>query len=284
MILRWVKWGVMGVVGLGVVGGMLFGKDAISYVKSSARGVRTVVKDSVPIEFELRRARDMLEEIIPEMHANIRLIAQEEVEVAALKGEITKGQEALKDEENKIKTLRVALEQPRVEYSFAGRNYARSEVKGDLAARFERFKESEVVLASRVKLLDTREKSLTAAMQMLEKTKSQKRILEDRIEALASQYRTLQAAATGTQFQVDTSKLAQTQKLINDIQKRLDVSERILAHESKFVQAIPVNEIDTVAETDLVAQVDDYFKARSGATDGQSTAAATTVEPEEPAL
>jgi hypothetical protein len=274
MILRWAKWGVMGVVGLGLVGGMLFGKDAVSYVKSSARGVRTAVKDSVPIEFELRRARDMIEEIIPEMHANIRLIAQEEVEVAALKGEIAKGQVALKDEENKIKTLRVALEQPRVEYSFAGRNYGRSEVKTDLAARFERFKESEVVLASRVKLLDTREKSLAAAMQMLEKTKSQKRILEDRIEALAGQYRTLQAAATGTQFQVESSKLAQTQKLISDIQKRLDVAERVLAHESKFVGSIPVAEVETVAETDLVAQVDDYFKARTN-----EPAVATTVAP-----
>lgn len=263
MILRWAKWGVMGVVGLGLVSGMLFGKDAISYVKSSARGVRTAVKDSVPVEFELRRARDMIEEIIPEMHANIRLIAQEEVEVAALKGEIAKGQEALRDEENKIKTLRVALEQPRVEYSFAGRNYGRNEVKTDLAARFERYKDSELVLASRVKLLDNREKSLTAAMQMLEKTKSQKRILEDRIEALASQYRTMQAAATGSKFQVDSSKLAQTQKLITDIQKRLDVAERVMAHESKFVGSIPVNEVDTVAETDLVAQVDDYFKARN---------------------
>jgi len=264
MILRWAKWGVMGVVGLGLVGGMLFGKDAVSYVKSSARGVRTAVKDSVPIEFELRRARDMIEEIIPEMHANIRLIAQEEVEVAALRGEISRSQAALKEEEDKIKTLRVALEQPRVEYSFAGRTYGRNEVKEDLAARFERFKESEVVLASRIKLLDTREKSLAAAMQMLEKTKNQKRILEDRIEALAGQYRTLQAAATGSQFQLESSKLAQTQKLISDIQKRLDVAERVLAHESKFVETIPVKQIDAVAETDLVAQVDDYLRRAEG--------------------
>lgn len=274
MILRWAKWGVMGVVGLGLVGGMLFGKDAISYVKSSARGVRTAVKDSVPVEFELRRARDMVEEIIPEMHANIRLIAQEEVEVAALKGEIIKSQESLKDEENKIKALRVALEQPRVEYSFAGRTYGHNEVKEDLEARFARYKESEVVLASKIKLLDSREKSLAAAMQMLDKTKSQKRILENRIEALASQYRTLQAAATGSQFQVDSSKLAQTQKLIGEIQKRLDVAERVMAHESKFAGAIPVDEIDSVTETDLVAQVDDYFKART-----EETAVAANPEP-----
>ncbi len=109
MILRWAKWGVMGTVGLGLLGGLLFGKDVVSYVRSSAKGVRTVVKDSVPIEFELRRARDLLEDIIPEMQANIRLIAEEEVEVAALKGEIANNREALDDEQSKIRTLRVAL-------------------------------------------------------------------------------------------------------------------------------------------------------------------------------
>jgi len=277
MILRWAKYGVMGVVGIGLLGGMIFGKDVVSYVKSSARGVRTAVKDSVPIEFELRRARDMLDDVIPEMHANIRLIAQEEVEVAALKGEIEKSRAALQDEENKIKTLRVALEQPRVEYTFAGRSYGRSEVKTDLAMRFERFKESELVLASKVKLLDSREKSLTAAMQMLEKTKGQKRILEDRIEALAAQYNIVKAASVGSQFQVDSGKLAQTQKLITDIQKRLDVAERVLAHESKFVDSIPVNEVDTVGETDLVAQVDDYFKTRNDST-GESASVTVAVQ------
>ncbi len=277
MILRWAKYGVMGAVGLGLVGGAIFGKDMLSYVKSSARGVRTAVKDSVPIEFELRRARDLLDGIIPEMHANIRLIAQEEVEVAALKGEIEKGRTALQDEENKIKTLRVALEQPRVQYTFAGKSYDRSEVTTDLAARFERFRDSELVLASKVKLLDNREKQLTGAMQMLEKTKSQKRLLEDQIETLASQYRLVKAASVGSQFQLDSSKIAQTEKLISEIRKRLDVAERVLAHESKFVESIPVGAPDAVPETDLVAQVDDYFKTRENKT-GENTAVTMAVQ------
>ncbi len=261
MILRWVKWGVLGTVGLGLVGGLLFGKDLISYARSSAKGVRAAVKDSVPIEFELRRARDLLEEIIPEMQANIRVIATEEVEIAALKGEITKNRDALGGEQTKIKTLRVALEQPRAQYAFAGRNYSHDEVKTDLAARFERFKEGEVVLASKVKVLESRERSLDAARQMLEKTGSQKRILESKIEALTSQYRLVRAASTGsTNMQMDNSKLAQTEKLIAQIQKKLDVAERVLAAESKFVEQIPV---DTVVEADLVAQVDEYFDSRN---------------------
>ena len=281
MIFRWVKLGVITTVGLGLVGGLLFGKDVVSYVKSSARGVRTAVKDSVPIEFELRRARDMLEEIIPEMHANIRLIAQEEVEVAALKGEIAEAREALDDEQTRIKTLRIALEQPQGQYRFAGRDYTRYEVKEDLATRFERYKESEMVLASKVRLLDSREKSLNAAMQLLEKTRGQKRILENKIESLASQYRLVKAASVGSQIQVDNGKLAQTEKLIAEIQKRLDVAERVLAHESKFVQSIPV---DTVPEEDLVAQVDEYFERQEDQSHEQDGSLITMGDREEAAL
>ncbi len=257
MITKWLKTGVIATVGLGLAGGLLFGKDVVSYVRSSAKSVRTVVKDSVPIEFELKRASDLLEDIIPEMHANIRLIAQEEVEVAALKAEITKSQEGLDEERDKIKTLRGSLETPQAQYCFGGRQYSRGDVKADLAARFERIKESELVLASKQRLLTSRESSLNAATQLLEKTRSQKRILENKIETLASQYRLVKAAAVGSKFQVDNSKLAQTEKLIAQIQKRLDVAERVLAHESRFVENIPV---DTVPEADLVAQVDEYFQ------------------------
>jgi hypothetical protein len=273
MVFKWLKRSVLVVAGLSLAGGLIFGKDVVSYVRSSAKSVRTVVKDSVPIEFELRRARDLVEEIIPEMRANIRLISEEEVEVKALKVDIAKGEEAIEEEEVRITKLRNALEKPQAEYCFGGRDYPRSYVKQDLAQRFERFKESELVLASKKRLLATRENSLNAAMELLDKTRSRKRLLEDKIESLVSQHRLIQAAAVGSKIQVDNSKLAQTEKLINDIKKRLDVAERVLAHENQFVQAIPV---DAVAEEDLLIQVDDYFKAK----DQQKRVASTTGQTE----
>lgn len=270
MITRWLKISVIGIVGLGLLGGLLFGRDALSYVRSSARSIRAVAQDAVPVEFELRRARDLLEDIIPEMHANIRLIAQEEVEVAALKGEIAKGQENLDAERNRIKTLRTSLETPQAQYTFADRRYSRDDVKADLAARFERLKEGELILTSKERLLDSREQSLYAAMRLLEKTRDQKRLLENKIETLAAQHRLVKAAAVGSPIHVDDSKLAQTEKLIAQIQKRLHVAERVLAHESRFVQAIPV---ETVVEDDLVAQVDEYFQEREAPTESSSALA-----------
>ena len=257
MLFKWLKKSVLIVTGVFVIGGLLFGKDVVSYVSSSAKSVQSAVKDAVPIEFELCRARDLLEEIIPEMHANIRLIAQEEVEVAALKTDIEKSTKSFNEEKARIAKLRDALEVQQATYYFGGKEYPRSYVKEDLSNRFERFRESELVLASKQRLLTTREKSLQASMSLLEQTRSRKRLLEDKIESLASQYRLVKAASIGSEIQVDNSKLAQTEKLITQIKKRLDGAERGLAHESQFVQVIPV---DAVAEEDLLTQVDEYFQ------------------------
>jgi len=77
MIGRTIKYGVLGSAGLLVVGGLLFGRDAVSYLYSSARSVQTAVKDSVPIEFELQRARDLLEDIIPMIDTTFRTLADQ---------------------------------------------------------------------------------------------------------------------------------------------------------------------------------------------------------------
>jgi hypothetical protein len=273
--MKWLKRSVVVAAGVSLVGGLLFGKDVVSYVRSSAKSVQIAVKDSVPIEFELRRARDLLEEIIPEMHANVRLIAQEEVEVAALKVDIANSVKAMEEEQLRIAKLRDALGKPQAQYCFGGKEYPRSYVKEDLANRFDRFRDSELVLASKRHFLATRENSLHAAMQLLERTRGRKRMLKDKIESLASQHRLVKAAAVGSHIQVDNSKLAQTEKLITQIKKRLDVAERVLAHESQFVQTIPV---DAVVEEDLLTQVDEYFQDR----DQQTKLASTATQPQQP--
>lgn len=253
---KWIKRGVIGAVVFLVVGGLLFGDDLFSYMRSTTKMARQSVKDSVPIEFELRRAEDLLEEILPEIHANIRMIAQEEVELASLKQEIEESRKAVDQQRQRVEKLRSSLAEDNESYNFGSRRYSRQEVTDELAAQFEHLREAQLVLASKEKLLENRQASLRAAMDMLEKTKGQKRILAAKIEALESKHRLLKAASVGTGVQVDGSKLAQTEKLIEEVRKRLEVAERVLAHESKFVQAIPV---ETVSEQDLVNEVDEYL-------------------------
>jgi len=257
MICKLIKVGVLGTAATLLVGGAVLGTDLGSYIRSSSRCVSSAVKDNVPIEFQLRRARDLLDDIIPEMQASIRSIAEQEVEIASLKAEITDGDKALADAKGKVAKVRDCLSTPGSSFSIGQVIYTRDELKEDLAHRFERTKEAEMALTGKRRLLSNREKSLQAAMQVFDRTRSQRSQLESQIAALESQHKLVQMASIGSGVRIDHSKLAQTEKLISDIKKQLDVSERVLAHQAKFVDTIPVE--TTVNEKDLLTEVDAYL-------------------------
>lgn len=260
MMWRWTKRGIIitGVVVL--AGGLLLGGDLVSYARSSAKSVRSAVKDSIPTEFELQRARDLVEDIIPEMQANIRLIAQEEVEIASLKSDIADSDQRLADERGKIEKLSAMMAVRQANYEVGGHDFTRVEIKEDLARRFGRFKEAEVIFAGKSRLLKAREKSLRGAIVALQRIRQQKILLEDRIASLAAQHRLVQAASVGSRLQVDDTKLARADKLIGQIQKRLDVAERVLAHEARFTEPIPM---DTITDVDLLAQIQDHLAGKA---------------------
>lgn len=259
MIWKTIKVGVLSTAAAAVVGGIVFGSDLGSYVKSSARCVSTAMKDNVPVEFELRRARDLLDEILPEMQANIRAIAEQEVELANLKYEIIDSDKALADQKGKVAKVRDCLATSGNSFSIGQIVYTRDELKDDLARRFERTKEAEMALSGKRRLLSNRERTLAASMQALERTQGQRAQLASQIQSLETQNKLIQMASVdshgGVQF--DRSKLAQTEKLIADIKKQLDVSERVLAHEAKFVDAIPMEK--TVNEKELLTEVDAFL-------------------------
>lgn len=272
MIRKAIKYGVVPVVALLLVGGLMFGSDLGSYISSSARSVRESVKDSVPTEFELQRARDLLEQIVPEMHANIRLIAQEEVEVENLNRDIAHCEQSLGEEKARIEKIGHLLSGQAQVFQISDRQYTRQAVKTDLSRRFDHYREAEMVLRGKQRLLASREQSLAGAVSALQRARSQKDLLADKIESLAAQHRLVVAASVGSKFQLESSKLAQTEKLIGQIKKRLDVAERVLAHEGSFVQPV---EVDVIDEKDLLTQVDEYFHPAKAEAIAEAPAAAT---------
>jgi chromosome segregation ATPase len=260
MCFKIIKLGLFAAVGAALVGGAIFGRDVVSYATSSARAIRSSAVEAVPVEFQLRRARDLVDDIVPEMHANVRIIAQQEVEIAALKQDIQRSTKGLNEERTRVAKLRDAMGTKDVSFTFNSINYSREQLKEDLARRFDGLKEAEVVLAGKQRLLENRQKSLAAAAQTLERTRSQKALLESQIAALESQNQLVKSQSIGSGVHVDHSKLAQTEKLIAEVKKQLDVAERVLAHESRFVQPI---QVDVVDEKDLCGQVDDYLNVKS---------------------
>jgi chromosome segregation ATPase len=260
--------GIVAVVGL-----LLFGRGAASYLRTSAHRVSEAVSDAVPIEFQIDRARDMIKDLVPEIRKNMHVIAKEEVEVARLQEQIDQTKTRLDKEKEQLLKLKADLSSGKANFQYCGRSYTADQVKTDLSNRFERFKTGDATLASLQQIHGARQRSLEAARQKLDGMMAAKRQLQVDVENLEARVQMLAAAQTTSNYQFDDSRLGQTKELIAGLRTRLDVAERLVNVETKFAGEIPVGE---PAPENVVEEVTEYFggKAKDATQDAVKVAAA----------
>ena len=139
---------VVTVAAIAVLGGFFFGRDAYSYVATAAGWVKDSVRNSVPVEFEIERARKLVKELVPDIRRNMHVIAQEEVEVERADKQIEELDSRLEGERGEMLRLKTDLSGDKSEFEYGSRKYTADEVKTVLARRFERYKTHEVKLTS----------------------------------------------------------------------------------------------------------------------------------------
>jgi chromosome segregation ATPase len=243
---------------------LCFGRGMVSYVRTSAGYVRDAVHESVPMEFQIERARGMIDDLVPEIRKNLHVIAKEQVEVERLEKQVAEAEAGLGKAKQDIVRLKGDLESGQTIFVYAGRSYTAGEVKTDLANRFERYKTSEATLASLQGIYDARQRSLDAARQKLEGMLAERRRLEVEVENLDARLKKLAAAQTTSDYNFDDSKLSRVKELIDDLRTRLDVAERLVDAEGYLQGQIP---LDEEAPEDIVEQVTEYFGPPEPATE-----------------
>ena len=259
LIPRTVKKAALGSAVALTAGTLLFGGEIVSYAKTSLYAVQREAKAAVPLAFELQRARDLLDDVLPELHENIRRIAREEVELESLNRSIADSEQRVAREEAALTRLR-----DQVAASADDPTARHQATATDLARRARLFKEAQLVLEGKRRVEESRRASLAAATASLEGVQSRKTQLEDQIEGLAAQFSLVQAAASTSDLAVHDSKLAQTETLITDLRDRLDVAQRTLAHEARFVAH---TRLTPPTDAELLAEVDALLGESSPATD-----------------
>ena len=238
----------------------LFGRDAWSYVSTSAGWVKDSVKSSVPMEFEIERARTMIKNLVPDIQKNMHVIAKEEVEVERLAKQIAQQEERLTADRSGILRLKSDLASERDRYEYAGRVYTVSQVKQDLGNRFERYKTADATLGSLRDIHTARQKSLDAARQKLEGMLAAKRQLEVDVENLEAKLKMVEAAQTTSEFTFDDSRLSRCKELIGELRTRLDVAAKMVDAKDSFQSEIPLTE---PVSDDIVDEVTEYFQGGS---------------------
>ncbi len=253
-----IKKALLGTAALALVGTFVFGRDAVSYVKTSASMVKDSIRSEVPPELEIQRARDLVENLLPDIRSTMRQIAEAEVDVEHRAAQIAKDEEDLARQKQEMLALK-SFVQNGEEVRYVGRTYSEEEMKQDLARRFERFQMAEETLKSHRKILKAREQVVVNARRKLENMMASKRDLQVKIENLDARLQALQAAEAASDCNIDDSRLSRAKQLIADLNKQLDVKGKMLDAEERLTPMIPVHTGPVVPE-DLTEQIDQYFE------------------------
>jgi chromosome segregation ATPase len=243
-------------VGLTALAGVVYGTSLFSYIRTSAGYVKDGVADTIPVEFQINRARGLIQDLAPEVKKNMQVIAKEEVEVQRLDEQIAQNETRLAKEKEQILKLKTDLAEGKDAYSYGGRNYTAADVRQDLANRFERFKTGEATLASLKQIRNARDKSLVASRQKLEGMLAAKRQLLVEVENLEARSQMIAAAKTTSDYQFDNSRLGNVKELIASLKTRMEVDEKLVNVEVNFHDEIP---LDKAAPANIEQQVTDYF-------------------------
>lgn len=243
-------------VGL-LLGALFFGRDVFSYMGTTVGWVKDSVKESVPIEFEIERARQMVKNLVPDIRKNMYTIAKEEVELQRLNRQIGDIETRLTTDKQAIMKLKGDLQSDDKVFQYASHKYSRDDVKADLANRFERYKINEATMASLREMAQARTRSLEAAQARLESMIAQKRQLEVEVENVEARLKMVEAAKTTADYNFDDSRLGRVKELLADLHTKLEVTEKLVNSESRFGGEIPV--VETVSDN-IVDQVTEYFE------------------------
>ena len=236
--------------------GLLMGTSAISYMRMGVASVQEGIRDSIPIEVEIKRAREMIHDLKPEIASNLRVIAREEVEVARLSTEVDNKHKGLAKARKDIIRLKDDLQTGDSHFVYAKRSYTADEVKEDLSGRFKQFQTQEQTVAKMEKILEARQKNLDAARQKLDSMLAAKRQLEVEVENLQARLTMVEVAETSSQIAINDSQLSQTRQLLDDISSRIDVAEKLVHSEGQLDGSI---DLEDEVPANLVDQITDYF-------------------------
>jgi len=254
---RFIKYSTGTVLAIFIGGFLLFGSDLTSMLKTSANSIRETARQSVPVEFELDRAKDQINDILPDLQSQVRMIAEEEVAISRLEKEVNQDQQRMEKLEQSLTTLRKKVRTNQVSWKVGGANLDRSQFTKHLQSRFNHLKQAKLSTASKERLLAKRRDGLAAAVTLLEEMRLRQSELELKVESLAAQHRLIKASAIESGKLIDDSHLSQADQLLGEIENRLEVAERMMTYE-RGIMELSVEE-DVASTESVLAEIDQYF-------------------------
>lgn len=251
-----------------LLSGLSLGTPLWSYARCATSWLTETASDAVPLEWEMKRARQMIADLQPEIAKNAKQIAREKIEVAKLEKQVAQVEVSLAKSQSDIERLSADLRSGDRVYTYAGQTYTSAVVKEDLSNRFNRFKTRRETAEKLQQMLSAREASLRSAADRMDAMLASKSQLEVEVENLQARIGALRVAQTSSELSLDDSQLSKTRQLLDEIAMRIDVEEETVAVDTQYFGEI---NLESPSNEDLLDEISGYF-TRPGETLSKSVA------------
>jgi chromosome segregation ATPase len=247
-----------------LLGSLIFGRDVVNYAQTAWSATREAVKREVPLEFQIERARTSVKQLDPAIQHTLKVIAEQQVDLEQMNHQIHDRSADMSTAKEQLMTLKHDLESGKSTFRYASIDYTADDVRRDIRTRFERYKAAEAMLDRDQKIQKSRSVALYAHEKQLDQMLSQKKDLEAEVEQLEARLQTIRAQQSVSTPAIDESELSNVKRLISEVNKQLDVQEKLLDSNGKFgTGLIPVETKPTVEMGNVSAEIDAYFKPAS---------------------
>ncbi|MCB9877089.1 MAG: hypothetical protein H6835_05750 [Planctomycetes bacterium] len=269
MIGKTFKWMLLSGLVLGGAGFLFLGTDFPSYVGTMASSVRETVAGQIPIDIELKRAEGLIRQIDPQIATCKRDLARAEIELEGLQQSVTHLEKVVGGEEKKLKVGAALLRDDDEHGAQLAADFgARRRVSADLARTKDSYVNNQAILKAKRALIDRQTRAVEAAKERLAAVRYERAALEDQVQALKTQQMQVEAlAAASDRFDLDSTALSQAKEVISNVQKRLDIAQRMLENDLAF-DGEPV--ASAVEQRNVVKEIEELFLAQ-----GEDRAAAS---------
>lgn len=243
--------------GAAIFGLYAVGDHGLSYLTTATRLAGDEVSERIPVQFELERARTMIDALVPDIKRNMIVIAKEEVSVESIRKEVASATLSLTKQREQLLALRREAGSGDQAIRIGNRPASPEQIEDELKRRLGRYKLSETTFKAKQDLLASRELSLDAARAKLERMVNAKRDLEMQVENLQARLRTVQSESVTHTVSFDETRVAKCQELVDALRVRLQVAERLITatddDSEDFTSAV------TIGDENVYSQIDDYF-------------------------
>ena len=284
MILKAVKYVVLSGAAFAGIGFLLFGTSFGSYFGTVASSVHESVENAIPVEFEIKRAENLILQIDPQIEQCKRDVARAEVELEELQASVQGLQKTVGTEEKRLQTgARLLGGETNASFVLTGDAMTKRRVERDLQRTMDSYKNNQKILEAKRSLIARQSEAVEVAKQRLAAVRQEKEVLVDQVRSLRTQEHWIETmGASQKRFDLDDSALSQAKEALAKVQKRLDVAQKMLEND---MVANDVADPLAVVEPgrDVLREIRENFahEAHSGATVARDAAqGCATIEAE----